>query len=208
MTFNKAFFPAVLVLVYMAGFIYDASFLEEFGLKYFQSFGSPQDYLIFGGMVFAQIFSEMSIGFSLLILSVVIYLFISDHVTRWLVSSTDSGNTPRNTHNTTLEMLMPLLKVGLVAALFTFLIPATFNAHKQGVADAKEIKELRTSTTEGNKYTEDTLCLSERKGCFIGVLLRNRDGMAIFWDFDHQTLSTFTEGDYTVMSTPPTQKSK
>lgn len=51
-------FSILLTVAYVIGFIYDASYLEVFGVNYYEIMGSPLDYLSIGGMYLLLSYSK------------------------------------------------------------------------------------------------------------------------------------------------------
>jgi hypothetical protein len=150
-------FSALVTICYVIGFIYDASFLEEFGLSYYEMIGSPLDYLSIGGMYLLFSYSQ---NLAILVFGLglfgVCYVPLKRKIPRKKVEKFVDFES------------VPYIIFSLVPLFLLFLLPI----HSDSVAAAEKVK----------KESTDIICVEGEAQCINGVVLRYRDSKVIFFD--------------------------
>lgn len=181
--FSKDFvmFPKILGLVfsilvtvsYVIGFMYDASFLEVFGVNYYEMIGPPLGYLSMGGMYLLLSYSNnLTLLVTVLGLVGIFYVPVKRRMPRKLV-----------------EEFVDLESVPYI--LFS-VIPIAFLVILPVIPDAK--KAAKDAIDNGS----DELCVEVMPQCLSGVVLRYRDSKIIF--YDSKLKETFVFSDEKLIS--------
>lgn len=163
----KSLFPFTVGTIYCIGFIYDASYLESFGINHYEFVGGALDYLTIGGM---YILDKYAHNLTVIFLSLSVFA-ISFHPIKRRIPAEFIEN------NIDLESV-PLIFLSLSSLLLIFILPVIAD----GENDAKLTKNLNNDTI-----------LINNVGCLTGSVLRYRDSKIIFYDNKKGMVSVFSD---------------
>lgn len=169
--FTKALmivFSVVVTTCYVLGFIYDASFLEEFGIYYYEMIGSPLDYLSIGGM----------------------YLFFS-YIQHWLYWVLGLGiigicYVPLKRKNLR-DSLEKYVHIESVPYVILSLLPILTLVFLPVVSDAQN------AASKSKAKHDDSICLKGKDPCIQGKVLRYRDSKIIFFEYESKETKVFPD---------------
>lgn len=160
----------LITVFYVIGFLYDASFLESFGVNYYEMIGSPLDYLSIGGMYILFHYTNNLTPVVLTFGSIgVCYIPLKNLIQK---------------HKSTIEKhihieSIPYVLVGTIPIALLLMIPVIPNAKEEANNTKSEIK--------------DKICIDNKKECYEGVILRYRDSKIIFFNNKTQKTYVFTD---------------
>lgn len=161
-------FSALVSICYVTGFIYDASFLEEFGLSYYEMIGSPLDYLSIGGMYLLFSYSQ---NLTILVFGLgvvgVCYVPLKRKFPREKVEKFIDFES------------VPYIIFSLAPLFLLFFLPI----HSDSVTAAEKVKEEST----------DVICVEGEAQCINGAVLRYRDSKIIFFDSELEETRVFPD---------------
>ncbi len=161
-------FSALVSICYVIGFIYDASFLEVFGLSYYEMVGSPLDYLSIGGMYLLFSYSK---NITILVFGLglfgVCYVPIKRKIPREKIEKFIDFES------------VPYIIFSLAPIFLLFFLPV----HSDAVDAAKKVKEENS----------DMICVDGEVQCIKGVVLRYRDSKIIFFDSELEKTRVFPD---------------
>lgn len=169
-------FPKVLAIVvsllvtasYVIGFIYDASFLEEFGINYYEMIGSPLDYLSIGGMYLLFSYSKnlSYLVFGLGIIGIC-YVPLKRKLSR------------RSVENYVDIESVPYVTLSLLPLFLLFFLPI--------------VSDAQTAAREVKTKQEDSVCLEGKQQCLQGSVLRYRESKVIFFESEAAETRVFPD---------------
>ncbi|MBU2954594.1 hypothetical protein [Marinobacter sp. F3R08] len=169
-------FPKALAIVfsllvtasYVIGFIYDASFLEEFGVNYYEMIGSPLDYLSIGGMYllfsYSQNLSYLVFGLGII---GICYVPCKRKLSRRSIEKYVDTES------------VPYVIFSLIPLMLLFFLPI--------VTDSK------TAADEVKAKQDDAICLEGQQQCLRGSVLRYRESKVIFFESESKETRVFPD---------------
>lgn len=161
-------FSALITICYVVGFIYDASFLEEFGINYYEIIGEPLDYLSIGGMYLLFVYSK---HLSVFVIGLAIFGICFVPLKR---------NIPRDKIEKIVDIeSVPYVILSLAPLMFLLL----FLVHFDAVDAAKEVRSKNTTF----------ICVESEKECIKGAVLRYRNSKVIFFDSELKATRVFPD---------------
>ncbi|GAB3284803.1 hypothetical protein [Parahaliea aestuarii] len=161
-------FSILVTVTYVIGFIYDASFLEEFGVNYYEMMGSPLDYLSIGGMLLLLSYSK-NITWLVFVLGIIGICYVPL-----------KRRIPKSTLNKFIDIeSLPFVVFSTIPIAFLLLIPVIPDAKKA----AKEVIAAPA----------DIICIEDEDRCFDGVVLRYRDSKIIFYNSELKETKVYTD---------------
>ncbi|WP_293267705.1 hypothetical protein [Neptunomonas sp.] len=161
-------FSILLTVAYVIGFIYDASYLEEFGVNYYEMMGSPLDYLSIGGMYLLLSYSEnLSLLVTVLGIIGICYMPIKRGVPKDIIEKYVDIES------------VPYVLFSVIPIVFLLLLPV--------IPDAKE------DAIEAIDKANDLLCIEDEGQCFYGVILRYRASKIIFYNSKSNKTNVYTD---------------
>lgn len=161
-------FSLVVTASYVIGFIYDASFLEEFGVNYYEMIGSPLDYLSIGGMYllfsYSQNLSYLMFGLGII---GICYVPLKRQLSRRSIEKYVDIES------------VPYVIFSLIPLLILFFLPIV--ADSKAAADKVKAKQ------------ENVICLEGQQQCLRGSVLRYRDSKVIFFESESKETKVFPD---------------
>ncbi len=162
-------FSILVTASYVIGFIYDSSFLDEFGINYYEIMGSPLDYLSIGGMyLLFSIAEHLMLLFGIFGLVGILYIPIK-----------------RRLRKNSIEKILdfeslPYILLSLIPFVLLLLLPV-------GSDSTKLAAELKSQSS-------DVACIEGEPACLKGEVLRYRDSKLIFYNSESKETAVYPDG--------------
>lgn len=163
----KSLFPFSIAVMYCIGFIYDASYLENFGVNHYEFVGGALEYLTIGGMyVLNEYAKNLTIIFLVLSVFAIAYHPIKRRIPKGLL---EKNFDPES---------VPLILISLSSLMLIFILPV--------IADGKE--HAKETLEKHNDYI-----IIKDVGCMQGSILRYRDSKIVFYNYKLKTVSVYPD---------------